>query len=68
MSRFSKSNLILDLETRVTIIQKYHHFDEGDGYAQVLKSDMDRQQAYAKFRTLKNLIDELNANEIGYRL
>ncbi len=71
--RFSRSNLIAEIERDGSRVQAEHGFDHGNGTAQLLprgadeatKALVDRAVAYGRWRCLQGLAEHLESGHAG---
>jgi hypothetical protein len=58
--RFSKANLLADLEKRAEFLRERNSFKPGNGWAQVKNSGTERIVEYGRYCMLQDLIEELS--------
>lgn len=75
MKRFSRSNLLTDLDTLAASLQQANAFDRGTGTSQLcppqssakIKSTVDRAVEYGRLQAIEDIHRMIHDGEIGVR-
>jgi len=58
--RFSKNNLIEQLQNRIDGLEKTFKFDPNNGTSQIKENDIFRAYAFGQYIALRDVVDEIN--------
>jgi len=62
MIRFSKQNLLNELQTQIEKMEKIWGFDPKNGTNQLKQNDLDRVVAYGEYRALNDIYESVRDN------
>jgi hypothetical protein len=62
MIRFSKQNLLNELQTQIEKMEKIWGFDPNNGTNQLKQNDFDRVVAYGEYRALNDIYESVRDN------
>jgi|LauGreDrversion4_2_1035121.scaffolds.fasta_scaffold2151656_1 hypothetical protein len=62
MIRFSKQNLLNELQTQIEKMEKIWGFDPNNGTNQLKQNDLDRVVAYGEYRALNDIYESVRDN------